>query len=171
VDESLSDSRTSILTQRDAAMISLVAHGQTLITRLAMLTQVEKEAVLALVAIGQSLAGYARGIRPDKEVIESFERTLEALSPEGVRRAMPHSLLYACQEQSSAYAHAVAKCLAGSGKRYDDCELAAAAEANAEIACHTIHLKALHAALVPLRRPPAEPVDVIRPRSVTQPSG
>ena len=146
--ESRSDNRASILAQRDAAMISLIAHGQTLITRLAMLTQAEKETVLALVVIGQSLASYAHAIRRDDEVIESFERTLEGLSPRSARRIMLHGHLYARQGQLSTCAHIVANDLSGNRIRHDskpDME----SEAMAEIVCHTLSLKALHAALVP----------------------
>ncbi|UCH52399.1 MAG: hypothetical protein JSW09_07155, partial [Pseudomonadota bacterium] len=56
------------VTQRDAAMIALVAHAQGLITRLAMLTETEREAVLALVVIGEAAAHYARSASPDREV-------------------------------------------------------------------------------------------------------
>jgi len=148
MDERQTDNRNVILAQRDAAMISLIAHSQTLITRLAMLTQTEKEAVLALVVIGQSLASYAHAIRPDNEVIESFERTLENLSPESARRVMPHGLLNARQEQFSISAHTDADDLSGNRIQHDS-EPVMESEAMAEIVCHTLSLKVLHAALVP----------------------
>lgn len=130
------------LVQRDAAMISLIAHAQTLMTRLAMLTQNEKDAVLALVAIGQALTGYAHAIRPDREVLESFGRTLETLSPEFVRRVTPHSLPYACREPSGAHDRAVMNPRDGHEQRRD-----AEGGAAAEVACVALHLKALYAVL------------------------
>jgi hypothetical protein len=106
-------------------MIALVAHAQGLVARLALLTQAEREAVLALVLIGRAAAGYVRGIRPDSEVIESFARLLESLSPEGVRRLAP-------QVHSQFFQK----------------ELAAGAAADGL----TAQLRSLHAALVPAAR-------------------
>lgn len=113
--------------RRDAAMIALVAHAQGLVARLALLTQAEREAVLALVLIGRAAAGYVRAIRPDSEVIESFARLLESLSPEGVRRLAPQVRAQFFQKELAAGA------AAGTGGL-------------------TAQLRSLHAALVPAQR-------------------
>lgn len=108
--------------QRDAAMVSLIVHGHNLVTRLALLSQAEKEAVLALVAIGQAVAGYAHTPRPDAEVLESFVRTLDALSPVNAHRLLPNSLLHACRDEFGAYELAVARCLEGGRRKREECE-------------------------------------------------
>jgi hypothetical protein len=69
------------LMQRDALVTLLVAQGQGLIQRLALLADSEKAAVAALVVIGQALAAYARAAQPDPEVMAGFDRMLGALAP------------------------------------------------------------------------------------------
>ena len=150
------DSRANILAQRDAAMMSLIAHGQTLITRLAMLTQVEKEAVLALVVIGESLTEYAHTVRPDSVVMESFEHILESLSPLNAHCARSLNPLRVMTSYQACYA----------GQNDPD-EPAMTAEAVSEMVCLILNLKSLHVALVPAQRQPLRTGDVTIPPGTT----
>jgi hypothetical protein len=156
VDRRQLDSRANILAQRDAAMISMIAHGQTLISRLAMLAQVEKEAVLALVVIGESLTEYAHTVRPDSAVMESFEHILESLSPLSAHcTSSPNPMRVMMSYQ------------VGNAEQNDPDEPAMTAEAVSEMMRHILNLKSLHAALVPAQRQPLRTDDVTIPPGTT----
>lgn len=137
----------STVAQRDAAMISLIAYGQNLIARLALLTQAEKDAVLAMIIIGQSLASYADGIQPDKEVIESFERTLQGLSPAMAQRIMPLSLYCVCQRPPLRISAASLSPQSAETMQSDSAALTGEPDENVEIDCQALQLRTLYAVL------------------------
>jgi len=70
----------------DAAMIALVAHAQGLVSHLMQLTEAQRDAVVALIAIGQAAHRYRCRTHPDNLLLDSFEHLLESLSPQVTQR-------------------------------------------------------------------------------------
>lgn len=71
--------------KRDALMMLLVAECQKQAQQLALLSSLEKRAVVSLVAVGQLIVSYGSSIHPDRNVVEGFNGVLESISPEMMR--------------------------------------------------------------------------------------
>lgn len=132
---------------RDSTALSLVAMGHSLAATLCPLSTAERDAVVALVAVGQAIAIYARGTKPDREIIESFERTLATLAPVLAVRLAASSPVLGCRDETAAYAAAVSRCVRRGKNPRDECERASVAEAVAEIACLAKRIELLKEAI------------------------
>lgn len=129
---------------RDAAVRSLLSVTADMVKRLHSLRDDDKQAVVAVVALSQFVAAYARSrARPDETIVSGFYEAIGALSPDISGRLDFRRIAFACRDESIAYASAMAKCLKDGNKTEDQCEVESASQAASEVLCMMRQLEAL----------------------------
>ena len=133
---------------RDAAVRSLLSITADMVKRLQSLPDDDKQAVVATVALSQIVAAYAHSrTRPDETIVAGFYEAFGALSPGISGRIDSRSIVFACLDESIAYASAMARCLEDDNKSEVQCDKESASAASAELLCMMGQIEALKGVL------------------------